>query len=115
MVRDFLHVGDLVDAAVRLIGHDPGPAGPRVFNVGTGQGTSLRELVTIIGGALGRQPEVRYAPPRGLDVAANVLDSTRLREATGWRPSVNLPEGILGMLRAWETDAALPAGRRGRV
>jgi UDP-glucose 4-epimerase len=115
VVRDFLHVGDLVDATVRLIGYDPGPAGPRVFNVGTGQATSLRELVTIIGRALGRQPVVQYAPPRGLDVAANVLDSTRLREATGWRPSVTLPEGILDMLRAWETDAALPAGRRGRV
>jgi len=115
VVRDFLHVDDLVDATVRLMRHDPGPGGPRVFNVGTGQGTSLRELVTIIGRALGRQPAVQYAPPRGLDVETNVLDSTRLREATGWRPSVTLPEGILGMLRAWETHTALPAGRRGKV
>jgi len=48
-------------------------------------------------------------------VEANVLDSARLREATGWRPSVTLLEGILGMLRAWETHTAPPAGRRGKV
>jgi UDP-glucose 4-epimerase len=115
VVRDFLWVEDLVDAIVRLIRYEPGPGGFRVFNAGTGQGTSLRDLVGMISRALGRQVEVTYAPSRSLDVTANVLDSSRLREVTGWLPQVTLSDGITRMLRAWEAEGVLPVGSRGRA
>jgi UDP-glucose 4-epimerase len=115
VVRDFLWVEDLVDAIVRLIRYEPGPTGFRLFNVGTGQGTSLRNLVGMVGRALGREVEVTYAPSRSLDVTANVLDSSRLREATGWLPQVGLSDGITRMLRAWGAAGVLPVGSRGRV
>jgi UDP-glucose 4-epimerase len=115
IVRDFLWVGDLVDAILRLIRYEPGPSGLRIFNVSTGQGTSLRDLVGMISRALVRQVEVAYAPGRSLDVTANVLDSSRLREVTGWFPQVALSEGITRMLRAWEAEGVLPVGSRGRA
>jgi len=103
--RDLLYVDDLVDAIVRVLAHDPGADGPRVFNVGTGQGTSLRELVETIGRVTGRAPEVSYACGRATDVGANVLDASRLRECTGWMPRVSLAEGIRRMLDAWGATA----------
>jgi len=115
VVRDFLWVEDLVDAIARLIRYEPGPTGLRIFNVGTGQGTSLRDLAGMVSRALGRQIEVTYAPGRPLDVTANVLDATRLREVTGWFPQVALSDGITRMLRAWEAEGVIPVGSRGRV
>jgi UDP-glucose 4-epimerase len=68
--RDLLYVEDLADAIVRAVSHDPSAGGPRVFNVGTGRGTSLKELVEVIGRVMVRTPEVRYAPGRATDVSA---------------------------------------------
>jgi len=110
--RDLLYVEDLVDAIVRALSYQPDAGGPRVFNVGTGQGTSLKELVELIGRVMGRAPEVRYAPGRAADVSANVLDASRLRQRTGWEPRVSIAEGIRQMLDAWratEVDSD-PAG-----
>jgi UDP-glucose 4-epimerase len=111
--RDLLYVDDLVDAIVRVLAYDPGADGPRVFNVGTGQGTSLRELVETIGQVMGRVPEVSYASGRATDVSANVLDASRLRECTGWMPRVSLAEGIRRMLDAWGDTAAKSGRGRG--
>jgi UDP-glucose 4-epimerase len=111
--RDLLYVDDLVDAIGRVLAHDPGADGPRVFNVGTGRGTSLRELVETIGRVMGRAPEVSYTPGRATDVSANVLDASRLRECTGWTPRVSVAEGIRRMLDAWGATAATSDRGRG--
>jgi UDP-glucose 4-epimerase len=112
--RDLLYVTDLVDAIVRVLPYDPGADGPRVFNVGTGQGTSLKDIVEVIGRVTGRAPEVRYTPGRTMDVAANVLDTSRLRACTGWEARIDLAEGIQRMLQAWgvkeEPGLAPPRG-----
>jgi UDP-glucose 4-epimerase len=111
--RDLLYVDDLADAIVRVLAHDPAADGPRVFNVGTGRGTSLRELVETIGRVMGRAPEVSYTPGRATDVSANVLDARRLRECTGWTPRVSVAEGIRRMLDAWGATAAKSDRGRG--
>jgi UDP-glucose 4-epimerase len=111
--RDFLYVDDLVEAIVRALAHDPGADGPRVFNVGTGHGTSLNDLLHTIGRVMGRVLQVEYAPGRATDVSANVLDASRLRECTGWMPRVSLAEGIRRMLDAWGDTAAKSGRGRG--
>jgi UDP-glucose 4-epimerase len=101
-VRDYLHVDDLVEAIARVLASPTPATGPRVFNVGTGRGTSLRELVELCGKVLGKTPRVEFAPARSLDVPANVLDARRLGQVTGWSARVSLPEGIESLARAWE-------------
>jgi UDP-glucose 4-epimerase len=101
-VRDYLHVDDLVEAVVRVLAFQAPPAGPRLFNVGTGRGTSLTELVALCGKVLGKTPRVEYAPGRALDVPANVLDARRLGQVTGWSARVSLEDGIESLARAWE-------------
>jgi UDP-glucose 4-epimerase len=95
-------VDDMVEAVVRVLASPTPATGPRVFNVGTGRGTSLRELVEVCGKVLGKTPRVEFAPARSLDVPANVLDARRLGQVTGWSARVSLEEGIESLARAWE-------------
>lgn len=94
-VRDFLYIDDLVEACIRLIERTD-IAG--TFNAGSGEGVSLRALVSMIRKVTGRNIPILMRPERGVDVEAIWLDSGRLREATGWTPSVPLHEGLA---RTW--------------
>jgi UDP-glucose 4-epimerase len=96
-LRDYLYVGDFVEAVTRVLDYG-GPHG--VFNVSSGRGHSVRDIVETLGRALGRAPEVVHKSARGFDVPANVLDSSLLRSETGWEPRVPLEEGVARVV-AW--------------
>lgn len=90
-LRDYLHVEDLVAATLALVDYD----GPKqVFNVSSGLGHSVLDIVRVITAQLGFEPEIVHRPGRGFDVPVNVLDSSRLHAATGWRARVRLEEGV---------------------
>jgi UDP-glucose 4-epimerase len=91
VVRDYLYVSDLVEA-LKLAAE--AETQQKVFNVGSGRGTTLNELVAIMAEVTGERPEVEYVPGRALDVPANVLDVARVREELGWSPRTELAEGI---------------------
>ncbi|HYG80941.1 MAG TPA: NAD-dependent epimerase/dehydratase family protein [Pyrinomonadaceae bacterium] len=90
-LRDYLHVEDLVAATLALADYD-GPE--RVFNVSSGRGRSVLDIVRIVGHQLGIKPELVFQPARGFDVPVNVLDPSRLHAATAWRAAVPLEEGV---------------------
>ena len=96
VVRDYLYIADGA-RAFRLV-LEKEPDGP-VYNVGRGVGTTLDDLVTVLKRVTGRPVEVVRRPGRPIDVPANVLDSRRLEAAVGWRPRVDLEEGLA---RTWE-------------
>jgi UDP-glucose 4-epimerase len=91
VVRDYLYVGDAAEALVRAAAFD---GEPRLFNIGSGVGTSLTQLIGEIEGLLGRPVPVEYAPARPLDVPANVLDASLARRHLGWTPRTSLAEGL---------------------
>lgn len=100
-VRDYLFVEDWVEACWRLLA--PGaPMG--VYNVGVGEGCSLNTLRAVVERVTGRELRVRWMPARAVDVRGVVLDSTRLRTATGWAPQITLEEGIQRMWDWLEED-----------
>jgi UDP-glucose 4-epimerase len=91
VVRDYVYVADAVDAilkAARFQGE------PRVFNIGSGIGVSLNQLVGEIEKLLGRAIEVEHAEGRAVDVPVNVLDCTLARHHLGWRAATPLSEGL---------------------
>jgi len=90
-VRDFLHVSDVVSALLAA-GHYSGNA--NVFNVGSGEGLSLNQLVGLLETTLERSLVVKYLPSRGFDVPTNVLCIERAREHLGWSPKVSVAEGL---------------------
>lgn len=100
IVRDFVHVDDVV-AALIAAGQRRNVPGP--VNIGSGVGHSLHEVIVKLEAALGRRIVVQRAAPRTFDVKASVLDVTRARERIDWRPTIDLDLGIemlLGELRA---------------
>lgn len=90
-VRDYIHVDDVVSALFKLI---ESGARDQVFNLGTGQGVSLNELIARIEDISGKKLKLKKEAIRATDVLANVLDAGRLRQATGWEPKVPLDYGL---------------------
>ncbi len=90
--RDFVYVGDVVDAILGM-GSLDSPRW-RLLNVGSGTATSILELCELIFDVTGQRTEVTVLPGRAFDVPVNVLDIQRAREALGFSPSVTLEEGI---------------------
>lgn len=89
--RDYIYVKDIVSGIVKLINHE---GKGRVFNISTGKGYSLNDIVSIIREELKIPVEVRYKPSRGFDVPVNILDNIRFRRETGWEPRIDITEGI---------------------
>ena len=90
-VRDFLHVSDVVSALLAA-GRYSGDVD--VFNIGSGEGLSLNQLVALLETELQRPLAVDYLPARGFDVPTNVLSIERARLCMGWSPQVPVSEGL---------------------
>jgi UDP-glucose 4-epimerase len=90
-VRDFLYIDDMVSALIGLIDY---PDDNNTYNVGTGIGYSLNQLMEIIESVCGKKVPAIYRPSRKTDVKTIVLDSTRFMKKTKWNPSVSLEQGI---------------------
>jgi UDP-glucose 4-epimerase len=75
-VRDYLYVGDLARIMLELMPRDEGPL---VLNVGSGEGTSLEEILELTEAEVGRPAQVHRHDERGFEVHRIVLDVSRLR------------------------------------
>ena len=93
--RDYIHVKDVARALVALLSSASEKEPVRVFNIGTGRGTSALELYRLLAQILGIPAEdpVETAPEeiRTFDL---ILDTASLRQATGWRPKISLEESL---------------------
>jgi UDP-glucose 4-epimerase len=95
IVRDYIHITDLVSGLLALSEARLDCASDdAVFNIGTGEGTSLRQLLALLEAQLGRSLKIRILPGRGFDVPVNVLDITRASDVLGWRPKLDLRLGL---------------------
>ncbi len=91
-VRDYVYIEDVAESVCRLLA-----AGvrDRTVNIGTGAGTSLSGLISMVEEITGERVQVIEGPLRQSDVKSNVLDISRLQELTGHTPQVGLKEGLL--------------------
>jgi CDP-paratose 2-epimerase len=94
-VRDALHVDDLTEAMLKAHVRLDAVVG-RPFNVGGGisNAVSLRELLDIIRRLQGSAPEVRFGPWRLADQRYYVADIGAFSLAAGWRPRINVEDGV---------------------
>ncbi|ERL65811.1 NAD-dependent epimerase/dehydratase family protein [Schleiferilactobacillus shenzhenensis] len=100
--RDFVYVADVVAALVRL-GEDPAVTNA-VFNVGTGQASSLNDVIRLLETISRRRLRRRQAAARPGDIKHSRASSDRL-QALGWRPQYALPAGLSAY---WTALAATP-------
>lgn len=91
-VRDYLHVMDLADAHLKAVEYSACYAGCEVFNLGTGRGYSVKEMVSAFERASGCQVPINVVPRRPGDVSALTADPVKANQVLGWRAQLGLIE-----------------------
>jgi UDP-glucose 4-epimerase len=94
ITRDYVFIEDVMSAFAAAATHE-GPN--RIFNIGSGQGLSLNEIIAAIGELVGQQPQVRYLPGRPVDVPVSILDVRRAAKELGWAPQTPFSAGLRRM------------------
>ena len=102
-VRDFLDIEDVIDAYIALLDRAV-PAG--VYNVASGRGTSIRDLLDLLLAESSLRPEVEMDPARWRPADSVVGSARRLEEATGWAPATPLRETLRSLLDDWRERIA---------
>ncbi len=103
-VRDYIHVVDLAEGHVAALEHHANDTGVFTYNLGTGVGTSVLELIAAYELASGQPIPYEIVAPRIGDVAANWADVTKARGVLGWRASRDLAEMCADSWR-WQQNA----------
>ena len=103
VVRDYLYIADTCEALWALARYD---GAERIFNIASGEGHSVMDLVTLAEAIAGHPIERRHLPSRPIDVPVNVLDISRAVSELDWRPRTAMKDA-LALTLAWMRDARL--------
>ncbi|MBI5891202.1 MAG: NAD-dependent epimerase/dehydratase family protein [Nitrosomonadales bacterium] len=91
VVRDYLYVSDTVSALIQAAGYR---GEQRIFNIGSGGGHSVREIIAAVEQVTGKKAQASFTAARKFDVPVSVLDIARARKELGWQPNTDLSEGL---------------------
>ncbi|KKP23843.1 MAG: UDP-glucose 4-epimerase [candidate division TM6 bacterium GW2011_GWF2_28_16] len=105
-VRDYIHVQDLAHAHYLaleyLIGNNNNINNSQVFNLGTGLGYSVKDLILCAQKITGKKANIQICPRREGDVDTLVADNKKIKNTLGWSPEYSSLENI--MRSAWEWE-----------
>lgn len=114
-VRDYIHVMDLIDAHLRALKYLLKGGATDIFNLGSGQGSSVMEIVSAARNVLDRPSfSSSFAPRREGDPAILVASSEKAAKILGWRPSRNL-QNIIIDAAAWHRSALYQDAMRAKL
>ena len=102
-IRDYVHVTDLAQAHLLAGEHLIANGGNHVFNLGTGTGTTVFELLDAIEQAVGRAPQRIVGPRRAGDPPALIASFAKARDILGWAPRMSGIDNIVRTALAWHT------------
>lgn len=91
VVRDYIHISDTIAAMLAAMNYQDTE---RILNIGSGQGTSLNQILHELEYILGRRVDRSYSKGRAFDVPASVLAIDRAKSALNWEPRMTLAEGL---------------------
>jgi UDP-glucose-4-epimerase GalE len=101
-IRDFVHVSDLAQAHLAALRALEAGDASCAYNLGSGRGTSIRELLTAVERVTGRPVPHTFGPRRAGDPARLVASSDRIRRELGWAPAFEDLETIVNTAWNWE-------------
>ena len=84
-IRDYIHVTDLAIAHVKALDYIVGRTGCEVFNIGTGNGYSVLEVIAAFSKACGKELKYEFAPRRAGDIPVMYADSSKAERLLGWK------------------------------
>lgn len=91
VVRDYIYIADVVDALLAALNQT---SSENVFNIGSGRGHSLNEILDSIEKVTGHAAVRHYMPSRAFDVPASVLCIERAKHSLKWSPQVEFDSGL---------------------
>src|SRR6185312_6897098 len=103
-VRDYVHVDDLAQAHLLALGYMDRQPGAHTFNLGNGQGFSVREVIAAAQQVTGRPVPHEIAPRRAGDPAVLVASSDKARRELGWAPQYTELAPIIESAWRWHTQ-----------
>jgi UDP-glucose 4-epimerase len=106
-IRDYIHVMDLADAHLKALEYLKRHDRSQIFNLGTGKGTSVQEVIDTARRISGVDIPVEYVGRRPGDPVAIWADNTRARAELGWQPQYSLEDIIRS---AWRWHSTHPDG-----
>lgn len=107
VVRDYIYIDDVIAALLAVLDYK-GPE--HIFNIGSGRGLSLNDLLDSIEEVTGRPTLRRYVSGRPFDVPANVLCIERAKQELGWSPHVDFKDGLALFARWLEQQHYIASG-----
>ncbi|GAB7388953.1 UDP-glucose 4-epimerase GalE [Bacillaceae bacterium] len=112
-IRDYVHVMDLANAHWLALEHLRKGGASAVYNLGNGQGFSVKEVIAAARQVTGRKIPAEVAPRRPGDPAVLIASAEKIKRELGWKPKYDRLETI--METAWKWHASHPEGFRSQV
>jgi len=103
-IRDYVHVTDLAEAHILALQYLDRAVGAHVFNLGSGEGATVRAVIRMVEGITGRMIPLSIAPRRPGDPAALLADSGRARQVLGWQPRLSDLDTVVATAWAWHQN-----------
>lgn len=101
-IRDYIHVVDLCDAHVLALQHLMAEGESSAYNLGNGQGYSVKEVIRMAERISNKKIPVQYGPRRAGDPPRLVADASKIRKKLGWAPRFGNLEQIVAHAWQWE-------------
>jgi len=108
-VRDYVHVNDLVDAHVAGLKYLEGGRPSAIFNLGSGDGFSVQQVVDVVANVTGNNTPAKEGPRRPGDCAKLVSGSTRAHQVLGWTPTRSTMEQMVRDAMRWHAGKGYSA------
>lgn len=99
-IRDYIYIDDVMSAVERVLSYT---GQEKIFNIGSGKGTSILAVIDTIERITGKKLKVNYIKSKTQFVSANVLNACKAQRELGWQPSTTLDEGIANMACIWNS------------
>lgn len=91
VTRDYIHVTDVAEAFAIAINYN---GSKNVFNISSGIGTSLNQLVNLIENCTGKPIDRQFLPSRPFDVPTSILCNASALKELNWKPSISMVDGV---------------------
>jgi UDP-glucose 4-epimerase len=98
-IRDYVHVVDLIEAHLKAL-NSLGKPGHEIYNLGSGSGYSVREVVAAASAAIGHQIPFVDSPRRAGDPAVLIADISKAKSRLEWQPTRDLNTMVLDTLKS---------------
>ena len=107
-IRDYIHITDLADAHIKALESLKSGASSNAYNLGNGNGFSVKEVVETVEKVVGRPVKREIVPRRAGDPAILVASSDKIKKELGWKPAYDSLEKIVAS--AWKWHSTHPDG-----